>query len=379
MNKNEFFGRTESAFFVRRPNRFTLVCRRGEGTVKAFLPNPGRLWELLLPGAVVYLEQSSGKGKMPYTAVAIERGGLPVMVHTHRSNDLASYLIEKGLIPGLEGASILRREISNGRSRFDFLLRKDCRKIFLEVKSCTLFNKKVAMFPDAVTARGKKHIEELMGLTKGKTVGAVLFLVFWPHAEVFLPEYHTDLEFARTLLKARARIPIFPVAVELGKDLSLNSRPRLIDIPWGIVKREGEDRGSYILIIRVRKKTEIGVGRLGRMKFRKGFYLYVGSAKKNLTQRIKRHKRLTKTHFWHVDYLRAKGDFHEVLPIRSADDLECEIAQSLRNISEWQIAGFGSSDCECPSHLFGMSKDPFLSPEFISLLQHFRMDRLMEN
>jgi sugar fermentation stimulation protein A len=379
MSGIKFFGQTGRAFFVRRPNRFTLICRLGGGTVKAFLPNPGKLWELLLPGSVIYLENASGEGKMPYTAVAIEREGLPVMVHTHRTNDLASHMIEKGLIPGLEGATILRREIPNGRSRFDFLLRKGRRKIFLEVKSCTLFNKKIAMFPDAVTSRGRRHIEELMALTKGERTGAVLFLVFWPHAELFLPEYHTDLEFARTLLKARKRIPILPVAVELGKNLSLHSCPRVLDIPWEIVEREGEDRGSYILILRVRKKTEIEVGQLGRMKFREGFYLYVGSAKKNLTQRIQRHRRLRKTLFWHVDYLRAKADFHAALPIRTADDLECDIAQKLKVIVDWEIPGFGSSDCGCPSHLFGMKKDPFHSPEFISQLQYFRMDRLMKN
>lgn len=379
MDKIELFSRIKKATYLRRPNRFMLICRLDGGTVKAFLPNPGKLWELLLPGTVVYLENASGEGKMPYTAVAIEREGRPVMVHTHRTNDLASRLIEKRLIPGLEKVTIVRREVPHGRSRFDFLLRKGCQEIFLEVKSCTLFSKKVAMFPDAVTSRGRRHIEELMALTRRERSGAVLFLVFWPQAEIFLPEYHTDLEFARTLLKARRRIPILPVAVELGKDFSLHSRPRVLDIPWEIVEREGEDRGSYILILRVRKRMEIEVGKLGRMKFLDGFYLYVGSAKKNLTQRIGRHGRLTKSLFWHVDYLRAKAEFHAVLPIRTADDLECEIAQSLKKITGWEVPGFGSSDCGCPSHLFGMAKDPFHSPEFISLLQYFRMDKLMKN
>jgi sugar fermentation stimulation protein A len=124
---------------------------------------------------------------------------------------------------------------------------------------------------------------------------------------------------------------------------------------------------------------EIEVRKPGWMKFRVGFYLYVGSAKRNLTQRIGRHGRLTKSLFWHVDYLRAKAELQAVVPIRTADDLECEIAQSLKKIADWEMPGFGSSDCACPSHLFGMGKNPFLSPEFISLLQHFRMDRLMKN
>ena len=378
MSEPEPFSRIKMATYLRRPNRFTLICRLGDRTVKAFLPNPGRLWELLLPGAVIYLENSSGEGKLPYTAVAIEREGYPVMVHTHRANDLASRLIAKKLIPGLEKARIVRREMPHGRSRFDFLLRKGSQDIFLEVKSCTLFSKKVAMFPDAVTSRGRRHVEELMSLTGGERSGAILFLVFGPRAEIFLPDYHTDLEFARSLLKASSRIPILPVAVELRKDLSLKSRVRRLDIPWEIVEREGEDRGSYILILRIGKQEKIEIGKLGWMKFREGFYLYVGSARKNLTQRMGRHGRLTKNLFWHVDYLRAKGEFHAVLPIRTADDLECEIAQSLKKIADWEVPGFGSSDCGCPSHLFGMKRDPFHSPEFISQLQHFRMDRLTQ-
>jgi sugar fermentation stimulation protein A len=377
VSETEPFSRITMATYLRRPNRFTLICRVGDGPVRAFLPNPGRLWELLLPGAVIYLEKATGEGKMPYTAVAIEREGYPVMVHTHRVNDLASRLIEKKLIPGLEKAVIVRREVPQGRSRFDFLLRKGSQEIFLEVKSCTLFSKKMAMFPDAVTSRGRRHIEELVALKGGKRSGAVLFLVFWPQAEIFLPEYHTDLEFARTLLQARKRIPVLAAAVKLRKDLSLDSRVRILDIPWEIAEREGEDRGSYILILRVRQRMKIEVGKLGWMKFREGFYLYVGSAMKNLTQRMERHGRLTKNLFWHADYLRAKAEFHAVLPIRTADDLECEMAQSLKRIADWEMAGFGSSDCECPSHLFGMKKDPFRSPVFISLLQHFRMDRLL--
>ncbi len=192
-----FFRDPEKATFLRRPNRFTLVCRQNGKVVQAYLPNPGRMWELLLPGATVYLErvpstQGKGKDKMPYTAVAIRKEDRPVMVHTHRTNDLANDLIGKDLIPGLEGAQVLRREIKKGRSRFDFLLQRGKEEIFLEVKSCTLFGRKVAMFPDAVTTRGKRHIEELVGLARRGAAGAVLFLVFWPPAKFFMPEYHTD-------------------------------------------------------------------------------------------------------------------------------------------------------------------------------------------
>ena len=150
---------------------------------------------------------------MPYTCVAVEREGHPVMVHTLRTNDLAQVLLEKNLVPGLEGARIVKREARHSRSRFDFLLDRRGQEIFLEVKSCTLFGKRIAMFPDAVTARGKRHLEELAKLPDEGKQGAVLFLVGWPPAEYFLPDYHTDLDFSRAFWEARGRVEIYPVAV----------------------------------------------------------------------------------------------------------------------------------------------------------------------
>ena len=363
--------------FLRRPNRFTLVCTVKGKAVRAYLPNPGRMWELLLPGATVYLQRNPSAGdKMPYTAVAVQKGDQPVMVHTHRTNDLANDLIQRNLVPGLEGAEIIRREIKQGRSRFDFLLRKGKEEIFLEVKSCTLFGKKLAMFPDAVTARGKKHVEELANLPEKGASGAILFLVFSPRTQFFMPEYHTDLEFSRALLAAREKISIIPLAVELESDLSLTSKVGMLDIPWNFVEKEAKDRGSYILILRLREESTIPVGGLGEIRFRKGYYLYVGSARRNLSSRIERHRRLRKRLFWHVDFLRAVAEFHFAVPIRSQDVLECAIARAASEIAEWKIPGFGSSDCLCPSHLYGMAQDPLQSAAFISLLQYYRMDRL---
>jgi sugar fermentation stimulation protein A len=84
----KFFGPTERAIFLQRPNRFVVLCNLNGKAIKAFLPNPGRLWELLLPQAVLYVEKSSrADRKIPYTVVAIEREGRPVMAHTHRTND----------------------------------------------------------------------------------------------------------------------------------------------------------------------------------------------------------------------------------------------------------------------------------------------------
>ncbi len=374
-----FFGPTEKAIFIKRPNRFVVVCNLHGKILKAFLPNPGRLWELLLPGAVLYLEKSPQPGrKLPYTVVAIEREGRPVMAHTHRTNDLVEHLLRKGMIPGLEGTEIIKREIRHGNSRFDFLLKRGEEEIYLEVKSCTLFGKQVAMFPDAVTARGKKHVEELAELKGRGKSGAVVFLICWPKASFFMPDYHTDLEFSQTLLAVRDRVSFLPVGLELNPDLSLTSKVRLLEIPWEILEKEVEDRGSYILILRLPAGRKLNIGKLGRIEFKAGYYLYAGSAQKNLTQRLERHKRERKKLFWHIDYLRAHAEVHLALPIRASDPLECELAGALKRISTWEIPGFGCSDCSCSSHLYGMSKDPIHTPEFISLLQYFRMDRLFD-
>jgi len=374
-----FFGPTEKAIFINRPNRFVVVCSLNGKTLKAFLPNPGRLWELLLPGAVLYLEKSlQPERKLPYTVVAIEREGRPVMAHTHRTNDLVEYLLRNDMFPGLEGTEIIRREVQHGNSRFDFLLKRRKEEVYLEVKSCTLFGKSIAMFPDAVTDRGKKHVEELAEMKDHGKSGAVVFLICWPKARFFMPDYHTDLEFSKTLLAVRNKLTFFPVGWEMNPDLSLTSQVRLLEIPWDILEKEVEDRGSYILILRLRAEKTLNIGKLGRVKFKAGYYLYAGSALKNLTQRLERHKRERKKLFWHIDYLRAHAEIHLALPIRASDPLECKLAGALEKISDWQVPNFGCSDCSCGSHLFGMTKDPIHTPEFISLLQYFRMDRLFD-
>lgn len=374
------FGPTEKAIFIKRPNRFVVLCNLHGKILKAFLPNPGRLWELLLPGAVLYLEKSLQPGrKLPYTVVAIEREGRPVMAHTHRTNDLVEHLLRKGMIPGLEGTAIIKREIQHGNSRLDFLLGRGKEEIYLEVKSCTLFGKQVAMFPDAVTVRGKKHVEELAELKDRGKSGAVVFLICWPKVNFFMPDYHTDLEFSQTLLAVRDKVSFLPVGLELNPDLSLTSKVRLLEIPWDLLEKEVEDRGSYILILRLPAGRTLSIGKLGRVKCKAGYYLYAGSARKNLTQRLERHKRERKKLFWHIDYLRAQAEVHLALPIRASDPLECELADALKKISSWEIPDFGCSDCSCSSHLYGMSKDPIHLREFISFLQSFRMDRLFRS
>jgi len=323
-----------------------VLCQKDGRTIRAFLPNPGRLHELLLPGTPIHLIRGdNAKRKTRYTAVAAWREGLPIVLHTLRANEIARFLIEHGAIEGLEGAKVVASEISAGKSRFDLLLKRRGRDLLLEVKSCTLFGKRVAMFPDAVTQRGTRHLEELARIAKEGTRTAVLFIVHWPNAHLFMPDYHTDLSFARALLGHRDQIDVIPAAVRWEKDLSLYPESTRLNIPWKLVDKEARDRGSYLLILRLRRKRLIEVGRLGTLSLSRGYYIYIGSAMVNLTSRMERHRRLRKRFHWHIDSLRSLAQLHSILPIRSSERLECEISHALSEISDRPIAGFGSSDC----------------------------------
>jgi len=368
--------RLEKANFLRRPNRFVAECMLSGRPVSAYLPNPGRLWELLVPGCTLYVKRNPPSVKTSHTVIAVEKEGTPVLLHTHMANDVAEILFRRKLIPGWEDAEIVRREAMFGKSRFDFLATRNGREMVIEVKSCTLFRERLAMFPDAVTARGSRHLLELEKLSREGMQAGVLFVVQWPRAEYFMPEHHTDLAFSQNLLKVHDAVDVKAVSVRWGEGLSLSDTVRELVIPWEKIGREAKDCGSYIVILRLDRDRHIETGELGTVFFRKGYYLYAGSAKKGLTKRIERHQRLRKNLFWHIDYLREKASSCRALPVRTPEDLECSIAGSLKEIAGRSVKGFGSSDCRCESHLFWMENDPIRSPAFIDMLNDWRVGRI---
>ncbi len=332
---------------------------------------------MFLPGRKIYLvrEEESSSRKTRFTAVAADRDGHPILLHTHRTNEVARFLLQEKKIPGLENAKMVRSEVRAGRSRFDFLLRDGSQDVLVEVKSCTLVGERVAMFPDAVTERGARHLRELAEISKEGIRTVILFIVHWPFARIFMPDFHTDLNFSQTLLRVRDRVEVIAASVGWRPDLSLSSRVNILDIPWDAIDREARDHGSYLLILNLKRDRKVDVGKLGKVHFRKGFYIYVGSAMANLSQRMARHRRLRKRHRWHIDELRGAAEFHSVLAIRSSDRLECDLADAVSRIAGWSVPRFGSTDCSCKTHLFGMAGDPIQSQGFQRLLQYFRMDR----
>ena len=152
--------------FIDRPNRFIAHVDLAGQIVTCHMPNPGRMWELLFKGTTVYVRPAvNPKRKTPYDVVGIERDGIPILLDTQYNNDTAAWLVENHLIPGWEEWDLVRREVTVGDSRFDLLLGKGEERFFVEVKSCTLFSDDGAMFPDAVTERGRKHILELASMS----------------------------------------------------------------------------------------------------------------------------------------------------------------------------------------------------------------------
>ncbi len=367
----------EKGEFVERVNRFTLRCKVDGRSVFAYLPNPGRLWELLLYGRTVVLLRNKETGKLPYTVIAVERDGLPILLHTHLTNYIVEKLLSERRIPGLRNLVVTKREIWSCDSRYDFLLTDGKEEHFLEVKTCTLFEGRISMFPDAITERGTRHIEGLIELSMKGYKTHILFVVMYPRARYFLPAYHIDLNFTDKLLWCKDIVDVRAISIKLKGNLYDVVKVKELDIPWELIKKEATDGGSYIIIYQLKKNVRMEVGEAGMIYFRSGFYLYVGSAKKGLKERLSRHRRKIKKLHWHIDYLAQKASFFREIPIRTRDDIECEIAKELRSISR-EVDNFGSSDCECTSHLFYMDKNPIFSPEFIQLIQHFRLKRLEE-
>ena len=367
------------ARFIARSNRFKVMAQTNREAVEAYLPNPGRLWELLLPGAKLFLEKSAeteGR-RTSYTIIAVETSHGPVMLHTHRTNDAAQWLLERGLIPGWGETRIVRREVTFGGSRFDFLLEGPEGLFPVEVKSCTLFGEKMAMFPDTPSERATRHIAHLAEMGSHGPRTGLLILAHSLRPRYFLPNLHTDLDFAKAFLEARDAVDIKPVRVGWNKDLSLDAGVSPLEIPWPILERNATDRGGYILILELEQPTRLAIGKLGELDFEAGYYCYVGSAMKNLKARMDRHRRRRKNLHWHVDYLREASRFISCLPVRSAESVECDLARAMDGMADGRIPGFGCSDCFCPTHLFHFGANPLKNPLFARWLTEYRLDRLI--
>ncbi len=194
-----------SGRFIDRPNRFITRVKIDENLVISHLPDPGRLRELLIPGAEVYLRPApkNSSRKTRYTTVMVRHDGVLISLVSALPNRFVRLELERRGLPMLAAYNLDRPEVRHGHHRFDFLLRdKSENPFYLEVKSVTFVQDGVAQFPDAVTARGTRHANALVELVKQGVAAGILFVCQRSDAESFRPMQERDLKFATALSEA---------------------------------------------------------------------------------------------------------------------------------------------------------------------------------
>ncbi|MDR0690070.1 MAG: DNA/RNA nuclease SfsA [Spirochaetaceae bacterium] len=381
------FTNHREALFVKRPNRFLIIARDGDEEIACHCPNPGRLIEFVFPGSKLILERrapfspgpgraKSPKAKTGWTAVGIHyRDGI-VPLFSSRANKAAETLILKKIIPGLRE---IHGEFTLGASRFDFLcIDGKGNRHLVEVKACSLIEYGVAMFPDAPSGRALKHLEELAALWAEGYTCHVLFVIVHGKARVFIPNIHTDPAFAAALSrygntgdKSGVRIHAALLCCDREGRAALTSASVPVDLSHGELAES--NRGNYLILLKIPISTEIITGALGPRLYAPGWYVYAGSARKNLSARVNRHLRKNrKQKHWHLDYLTPQAETIKALPIRSYRNLECSLAKALDDLGGTAIPGFGCSDCRCKSHLFYFTDPPMGNRAFVDLLLKFR-------
>ncbi len=364
--------------FLKRLNRFVLEVELNARKEQAYLANPGRLWELLLPGTKLLLSPTLSNGKLPYNVLACRKDNNNVLLHTHLTNKVVSGLIKEDKLPAFTEYRVEKEEPRCGKHRFDLLLihKETGYPFYLEIKSCTLFAGKIAMFPDAVTARGTNHLYKLKELSDSGIKTGCLFVIMNPQVEYFLPAYHIDINFADAFKEVKNHVQVG--AISLGFDRELNEVTSVTPaaIPYNLLQTEVCDRGIYLLMLKIDSDKTIRVGELGEKQFKQGYYVYVGSAMQALSKRIARHGRKRKKNYWHIDYLTAEAAKVTPVPIVTGDSLECDLAAHIKEVAENQVKGFGSSDCKCAGHLYYFRENPLHNRRFIDIIQYYRIARL---
>jgi len=212
---------TEVATFLARPNRYRIEAKlaaSGE-TIAAHCPNPGRLGELLVPGATVYVSPATNPARRTaYDLRFVEHPehGELVSLDTRLPNQIMAEGLRQHVFTPLAAYTSFKQEVtlphervggssSKIRSRIDFQLFDEAeRHCWVEVKSASLVIDGCARFPDAVTARGRRHVLALAALAAKGETAAIVFIVQRADAQQLRPQWETDPDFGEALLQAQA-------------------------------------------------------------------------------------------------------------------------------------------------------------------------------
>jgi sugar fermentation stimulation protein A len=191
---------------IKRYKRFFADVQLTKEVVTAHCPNTGSMKGLLDEGNDVYLlPNNDPKRKLKYGLEIIKAKKNLVGVNTHMANKITQHALENNLIKELRNSDLIKPEVFfNKETRFDFLLQKKKQKSFVEVKNVTFFrNKDIAEFPDAVTARGTKHLLTLIDAIKKGYKSYLLFLVQIQNMEKFKIAKDIDAEYYKNYLIAK--------------------------------------------------------------------------------------------------------------------------------------------------------------------------------
>ncbi len=360
--------------FIDRPNRFVSHVEIDGKIETCHTPNPGRMRELLLPGTLVYVTPNKGlETRTTYRLIGVEKGDAILYLDTAKCNDVAAYLVNHGRIPGWEDYFVTRREVYVGDSRFDLLLcHKETGETFpVEVKSCSLSGRKGAMFPDAPTQRGTKHIRHLTAIAREGRHAGLLILVHDSRARWFLPDMHTDLAFAQAFGEAMDVVDWKAAQISWTPDFTMPEEVRFLPSSKKAIEEEAIDRGTYLLVLYVPKAVTVwGTAAVSVMP---GYYVYACSADEDLGKKSTRYYRVRERPLDAMDRFRAVAERIGIFPIRSKESLDTPIREVLAGISDWDITIPTEEGGEL---LYGFTANPIHMKYFTDLEAYFQIDRL---
>ena len=200
-----FENKLISGLFIKRYKRFFVDIKIKNQIITAHCPNTGSMYGLLKEGNRVWVSKSKNPNrKLKYTLEIIQDKKSMVGVNTHSTNKIVKHGLQNNLIQEFKDIMAIEPEIRFGlNTRFDFLISFKKSKAFVEVKNVTLSRKKkVAEFPDAITSRGLKHINELMKASEKGYKIFILYLIQRNDCNLFTIAKDIDIEYAKALIKA---------------------------------------------------------------------------------------------------------------------------------------------------------------------------------
>ncbi len=190
---------------LKRYKRFLADVQLKDGQiVTAHCPNSGSMKGCNDPGSRVLLSRSNNpRRKLPYTWELVQVGPIWVGINTQYPNRLVVEGIRTGVVKELQGYPVIRQEVKYGQnSRVDLLLENGAEKCYVELKNVTLVENRRALFPDAVTVRGQKHLQELMDMVTEGHRAVIFFVVQREDADLFAPADQIDPRYGKLLRQA---------------------------------------------------------------------------------------------------------------------------------------------------------------------------------